>query len=83
MASKESIRRRLWNAPPTAGFWCCGVALVVACAGAYLSPVLVVLGIALGLVGLVLITTNRDFKPESWSDHQPSRDATNAGADES
>jgi uncharacterized membrane protein HdeD (DUF308 family) len=77
MASKQSIRRRLWNAPPTAGFWVCGVALVVACVGGFVSPglstVLIVLGIVLGLAGIILITTNRDHKPESLYEFHPDR----------
>ena len=74
MPSNQSTRRRLWNAPPTAGFWLAGAAIVVVGLGAVLSPVLlkvivIVLGVGLGLFGLVLITTNREFKPESWSDY--------------
>ncbi|MFL6120976.1 hypothetical protein [Actinophytocola sp.] len=76
MPSKQSIRRWLWNAPPTAGFWLAGVALIVATGGAALSlsPVIlkviaIVLGVGLGLFALVLISGNRDFKPESWSEY--------------
>jgi hypothetical protein len=34
VSSKQSIRRRLWNAPPSAGFWLGGVAIILGFGGA-------------------------------------------------
>jgi hypothetical protein len=72
MSGNRSIQRRLRNAPPSAAFWCGGVAAVVGFGGATFSPVIlkvisIVLGVGLGILAMVLLTKNRHFDPYSWS----------------
>jgi hypothetical protein len=72
MSSNRSIRSRIRNAPPSAAFWCGGVAAVVGFGGSTLSPVIlkvvaIVLGVGLGILAVVLLVKHRDFDPSSWS----------------
>jgi hypothetical protein len=68
---RGGIRRRIRNLPPSAAFWCFGLAFVgMGFAFGFGLPDVVLGIIGFGFVGLgfVLLVLNRDFAPGSWPD---------------
>jgi hypothetical protein len=74
--STGSFRRRLWNAPVSAAFWCFGIGAVVVSASFELPSVIlkvisIILGSALVIFGAALFVTNRHHSPGALSDYHP------------